>query len=83
MVDVPHPKYRKTGNRLHILVALSSAQESLESAARAMEQDGQRDHAHKTRNVAQSASARRDLMEQQWEMDDAAKRAARKGKSKK
>lgn len=43
MVDVPHPKYRKTGNRMHILVALSSAQESLENAARAMEQDDQRD----------------------------------------
>lgn len=75
-------KYRKTGNRLHILVALNSAQENLEAAARAMERDGQREHAHKTRNVAQSASARRDLMEQQWEIDDDAKRAARKGKVK-
>lgn len=83
MVDVPHPKYRKTGNRLHILVALSSAQESLEMAARAMEKDDQRDHAHKTRNIAQSASARRCLMEQTWEMEDAAKRAARKRKAKK
>jgi hypothetical protein len=83
MIEIPPRKYRKTGNRLHILVALSSAQESLEMAARAMEHDKQSEHAHKTRNIAQSTSARRDLMEQQWEIDDAAKRAVRKGKAKK
>jgi hypothetical protein len=83
MVEIKQPKYRKTGPRKTILVALQSAQESLEMAARAMEHDKHKDHAHKTRNVAQSASARRDLMEQQWEIDDAATRAARKGKAKK
>lgn len=83
MTDIGLHKYRKTGARQQILVALNSAQESLERAARAMERDGHREHAHKTRNVAQSASARRDLMEQQWEIDDDAKRAARKGRSKK
>jgi hypothetical protein len=82
MIEIPPRKYRKTGKRLHILVALNSAQDSLEMAARAMEKDGQAEHAHKTRNVAQSASARRCLIEQQWEIDDAAKRAARKGKAK-
>lgn len=83
MVELKQPKYRNTGNRLHILVALNGAQQNLEMAARAMDHDGHHDHAHKTRNVAQSASARRDLMELQWEMDDAEKRAARKGKAKK
>ncbi len=82
MVDVPEPKYRKTGVRLQTLAALTSAQESLEMAAQAMEREGHVAHAHKTRNVAQSASARRCLMEQQWEMDDAAKKSARKGKKK-
>jgi hypothetical protein len=83
MVDAGVHKYRKTEKRLHIVGTLTQAQDYLETAARAMEKDGHADHAHKTRNVAQSASARRCLMEQQWEMDDAAKRAARKEKSKK
>jgi hypothetical protein len=83
MVEMTESKYRKTNKRLAVIAALNSAQEGLESAARAMERDGHADHAHKTRNVAQSASARRCLIEQQWEMDDAAKRAARKGKAKK
>jgi hypothetical protein len=83
MVEVQVHKYRKTGKRLAVLAALNSAQESLERAARAMEKDSHADHARKTRNVAQSASARRCLMEQQWEMDDAAKHEARKEKAKK
>lgn len=88
MVDVVTPVYRKTKKRQRILDELTAAQDSLERAAQAMERDDHGDHAHKTRNVAQSASARRCLMEQQWELDeaakdDAAKRAARKGKAKK
>ncbi|MCA1567258.1 MAG: hypothetical protein LC803_16720 [Acidobacteria bacterium] len=83
MVDEGLPRYRATKKRLVILDPLNSAQESLEIAARAMERDGYPNDAHRTRNVAQSAGARRCLMEQTWEMEDAAKRAARKGKAKK
>lgn len=83
MADAEQPRYRQTEKRDHIYVALSQAQDYLEMAARAMERDGYKDDAHKTRNVAQSASARRSLMEQQWEMEDAAKKRARKEKAKK
>lgn len=81
MVEVKEAKYRKTKSRQQILTELTSAQDSLERAANGMEQGGDHAHAHKTRNVAQSASARRCLMEQQWEIDDAAKRAARREKA--
>lgn len=80
MVDKEQPRYRQTEKRDHIYVALSQAQDYLEMTARAMERDGYKDDAHKTRNIAQSASARRCLMEQTWETEDAAKRAARKEK---
>lgn len=83
MADEGQPRWKQTEKRDHIYVALSQAQDYLEMAARAMERDGYPGDAHKTRNIAQSASARRCLMEQTWEMEDAAKRAARKGKAKK
>lgn len=83
MVDIVTPLYRTTKKRERILDELTAARDSLERAAVMMEKDAYAEAAHKTRNIAQSAAARRCLMEQTWEIEDAAKRAARKVKAKK
>ncbi|MDQ1610318.1 MAG: hypothetical protein QOG00_249 [Pyrinomonadaceae bacterium] len=69
MVEGQHV-YRRTRKRLRIVRLLEQATGDLQAAAVGLEEGGYPHDAHRVRNVAQSASARKELMELTWQQED-------------
>lgn len=75
----PFAQYQLTPARRQIVNELNKAEASaLRAALLLLEADGEaaRADAHSARNIAQSASARRELIEQRWAHEDAERTAA-------